>query len=194
MDLINHIDQVLFYWINNKMDNLIFDYLFIFIRNKYVWLPLYLFIISFLIFNFKKKGLLILTFAFITVGAADFISSGIIKPAVQRVRPCNDTGGNLHIIKRVNCGSGYSFPSSHATNHFALGIFFFLIFFFINKYLASLFILWAFLISFAQIYVGVHYPLDVFSGAILGSLTGFSIYKIYKNLENRIFYKKKQNH
>ena len=187
MEYINHIDQLLFYWINNKMDNLFFDYLFIFIRNKYVWLPLYLFLIAFLIFNFKRKGLLILAFAFITIGISDFISSAVIKPVVERVRPCNDNISNPKIIKRVNCGSGYSFPSSHATNHFALGIFFFLIFSFVNKKIASLFIIWASLISFAQIYVGVHYPSDVLFGAILGSLTGYLTYKIYRQLEIKYF-------
>ena len=183
MSFINQIDQILFYWINNKMDNSFFDYFFIFIRNKYIWLPLYLFIISFLIFNFKKKGLLILLFAFLTVGISDFVSAGIIKPAIARVRPCNDRISNLHLIARVKCGSGYSFPSSHATNHFALGVFFFLIFSIVNKKIAFFFIIWAFLISFAQIYVGVHYPSDVFIGAILGSLIGFSTYNIYKKTQ-----------
>ena len=184
MDTISHIDQVVFYWINNKMGNLLFDYFFIFIRNKYVWLPLYIFIISFLIFNFKKKGLLILTIAFLTVGISDFISSGVIKPAIARIRPCNTQNNSIKIIKRVNCGSGYSFPSSHATNHFALGIFFFLIFSIINRRIASLFPIWAFLISFAQIYVGVHYPSDVLAGALLGSITGYLMYRIYKKLNS----------
>ncbi len=184
MDILTHIDQLLFYWINNKMANIFFDYFFVFIRNKYVWLPLYIFIISFLIFNFKKKGLLILTFAFLTVGISDFISAGIIKPAMERIRPCNNNINNIKIIKRVNCGSGYSFPSSHATNHFALGIFFFFIFSLLNRKIASLFIIWAFLISFAQIYVGVHYPSDVFAGALLGSLIGYSTFKIYKKLNS----------
>ncbi len=187
MDYLQHIDYNLFHWINHDLSNGFFDYFFTFIRNKYVWLPLYMFLISFFIFNFKNKGILILSIAFLTVGIADFTSASLIKPGVERVRPCNDIQLKSEVISRVRCGNGYSFPSSHATNHFALGIFFFLIFSSINKSLASLFLLWATLISFAQIYVGVHYPIDVLAGGILGSLIGYLMFKIFKYADKKLF-------
>jgi len=187
MDIIQNIDRTIFHWINQSISNDFFDFFFPLIREKHIWLPLYLFLIAFFIFNFKTKGIVILLFAFLAVGISDFTSSSIIKPAVERLRPCNDTGTNPHIIPRVKCGKGYSFPSSHASNHFAIGTFFFLIFLSISKKFSYFFLVWALLISIAQVYVGVHYPLDIFTGMILGSLIGFIEFRFYKQIENRYF-------
>jgi len=187
METIQNIDHTIFHWINNDMSNSFLDFFFVIIRNKYTWLPLYLFLISFFIFNFKKKGIVVLLFAFLSIGISDFFSASVIKPAIERLRPCNDTGSNPEIITRVHCGAGYSFPSSHASNHFAIGVFFFLIFSTINKKVGRLFLIWAALISLAQVYVGVHYPIDIFAGMILGSAIGFMEYYFYKQVETRYF-------
>ena len=189
MDIIQNIDQSIFTFINQSLSNNFFDNFLVFIRNKYVWLPLYMFLIAFFIFNFKKKGLIIILIAFITVSISDFTSAGLIKPTVERLRPCNDIGENPNVISRVNCGGGYSFPSSHASNHFALGVYFFLIFFSLSKVVSYSFLIWAGLISFAQIYVGVHYPIDILGGLILGSIIGFLEFKFFKQIENRYFIK-----
>ena len=161
MDILQNIDHTIFQWINQGISNVFFDYFFPLIRERFVWLPLYLFLIAFFIFNFKKKGIVILFFAFLSVGIADFTSSSIIKPGIERLRPCNDIESNPQMILRVQCGSGYSFPSSHASNHFAIGTFLFFIFLTISKKFSYFFIVWAFLISIAQVYVGVHYPFDI---------------------------------
>lgn len=103
------------------------------------------------------------------VGSADFISSQVVKKSVQRVRPCNDT--NIAQVRPlVRCGSGYSFTSSHATNHFALSYFLFATVGFQFKKIRGWLIAWASSVAYAQVYVGVHYPMDVFSGMILGIL------------------------
>ena len=189
MDFIQNIDQIIFSFINQSLSNLIFDKILVFIRDKYTWLPLYLFLISFFIFNFKKKGLVVLLLAFITIGVSDFTSASLIKPIIERQRPCNDIASNPDIITRVHCGSGYSFPSSHASNHFALGVYFFLIFLTISKKTAYLFLIWAGSISFAQVYVGVHYPIDIFAGMVLGGIIGFLEFQFYKQIENKYFSK-----
>lgn len=180
MEQILQLDKIIFEFINSDLSNRFFDFALVIVRNKYIWLPLYLFLISFFIFNFKKKGILIILFGFIGTGVADFTSSSIIKPVVARVRPCNVVDEDHKVINRVNCGSGYSFPSSHATNHFAMGFFFYLIFLGIHRRFSFLFLIWAAVISFAQIYVGVHYPIDVFTGAILGCIIGYVFYRLYK--------------
>ena len=146
-------------------------------------MPFYVFLFSFLMINFGKKGLLFLLFAVLTIAVADTVSSKIIKKTVQRIRPCNDPFMAPSVDLKIECGGGYSFTSSHATNHFALA--FFLIFIFgkfdfgkKNKWLNGLLFLWAASIAYAQVYVGVHYPLDVVSGAIIGSLIGRGIGRI----------------
>src|SRR5690606_31319118 len=109
----------------------------------------------------------------LTFALTDFTSSSVIKKEVTRVRPCNDVQFKEQVRLRVRCGSGYSFPSSHAANHFALGIFLLVIFRKCWKHIIWLSLGWAASISFAQIYVGVHYPSDILAGALLGSLIGW---------------------
>lgn len=165
-------DQELFLFINQVISNLFFDWLMPILRNPYTWAPLYLFLIIFLIKNYKKRGIVMLIFFILTFALADFTSSSIIKPEVMRIRPCNDILFKDQGTLRVRCGSGYSFPSSHATNHFALGMFLLVIFRKRWKPIIWLSLGWAASISFAQIYVGVHYPTDIIAGAILGSIIG----------------------
>jgi undecaprenyl-diphosphatase len=99
----------------------------------------------------------------------------LIKKAVERERPCQVD--NLNAKSRIHCGQGYSFPSSHATNHFGIAMFLFLLFsIFSYRYLLFF---WAGLISVSQVYVGVHYPSDILAGALLGLLIGFICYKLF---------------
>ena len=123
-------------------------------------------------------GMLLATFAM-----GDLIASRIIKPFVARIRPCNDLSLTNEIINRVPCGTGYSFPSAHATNHFAIAIFLICLFYPKWKPILPLALFWAFLISFAQIYVGVHYPIDTIFGALLGTSIGFFTFYIYTKIK-----------
>jgi len=102
---------------------------------------------------------------------------------VARVRPCNDFSLATDIIHRVPCGSGLSFPSAHATNHFAIAVFLICLFYSRWKPVLPIGIFWAFIISFAQVYVGVHYPVDVTTGALLGITIGLICAGIFKKLQ-----------
>ncbi|MCY1533690.1 PAP2 superfamily protein [compost metagenome] len=104
----------------------------------------------------------------------------------MRIRPCNEVNLIGDIIHRVPCGSGFSFPSSHATNHFAIAVFLICLFYQKWKPILPLGLGWAVSISFAQIYVGVHYPVDTFAGAILGTCIGLTTATIYQKLQNKI--------
>lgn len=103
---------------------------------------------------------------------SDQMSSTLVKENVQRLRPCQQDKLKDQIILRVPCKRSYSFTSSHATNHFAIAAF---LFFVLGSYLLvfrwPLFV-WAGIISFSQVYVGIHFPLDILFGAILGVLIG----------------------
>ena len=123
-------------------------------------------------------GMVLVTFAM-----GDLIASRLIKPFIARIRPCNDFSLANEIINRVPCGSGYSFPSAHATNHFAIAVFLICLFYPKWKPILPLGLFWAFLISFAQIYVGVHYPIDTIFGALLGTSIGFFTFYIYTKIK-----------
>jgi membrane-associated phospholipid phosphatase len=182
-----NLDQELFYFINNNLHIGWLDKLAPYWRSQYFWLPLYVFFISYLWVNFPKKQVAMYLLALgLTVGLGDVVSSRLIKNTVARVRPCNDENVQPKVKLLVRCGVGYSFTSSHATNHFAAAIF--LIFTFVGrrKWLTYSLLAWAASISFGQIYVGVHYPLDVFCGAILGSGIGYLgafLYRKYRGDE-----------
>jgi membrane-associated phospholipid phosphatase len=175
--MLETIDQQVFFFINHRLHTESLDLLFPFWRSQYFWLPLYAFFIAYLFSNFTaKKASIYLLALSLTVGLADIISSRAIKKTVQRPRPCNDLMLKDKVKLLVPCGGGYSFTSSHATNHFAAATFVLLTvvnFWRKNRLLGrSLLIFWATSISFGQVYVGVHYPLDVIGGGILGVLMG----------------------
>ncbi|ADY52628.1 phosphoesterase PA-phosphatase related protein [Pseudopedobacter saltans DSM 12145] len=175
-----HFDQEVFFFVNKALGNAFFDWLMPILRNKYTWIPLYIFIIAFSVGKYKLKGFYLILFLSATVGLADFTSAKLLKPTFERVRPCNDETIKDQVNARVGCGAGKSFPSTHATDHFAIAMFLIGIFRRIWKHIIAIGILWAGLISFAQVYVGVHYPIDVTVGALYGSLIGFLLAKIYK--------------
>lgn len=171
MESIIQMDYRIFEWINLGWSNPFFDFVLKWMRNEWIWIPFYTFIISFSIFNFGKKSYWLILFCIINFGTTDIVSSHLIKKNVERLRPCrNETIELKHVL--VRCGSGYSFTSSHATNHFGLASFLsFSLGIFIKKVRIPLFI-WAAIISISQVYVGVHFPLDILCGSIIGTIIG----------------------
>ena len=174
-------DQSLFVYINQVATHPLTDTLMPFFRESTLWIPFYLFLIVFVFVNFGKKGWVWLLFAFITVLLTDQFSSSIIKNWVQRPRPCADPllYGQVRLLLD-HCSGGYSFTSSHATNHFGVATFLFIT---LGRYFGNwkyLLFIWAALICYAQVYVGVHYPLDVVFGALLGFLIGHFVCWAYQ--------------
>ena len=173
-------DKWLFTKINQSFANSLFDTILPFFREPLVWIPLYLFFILYAIYNFPKKALGWIIGLGLTATTTDLISSRIIKPLIGRKRPCND----LEMIDTIrllisNCGQNGSFTSSHAANHFGIAMFIYITMRNIWGNYTYLFFIWAALISFAQVYVGVHYPFDILGGAIVGCSAGYFIAKVF---------------
>ncbi len=166
------IDNVVFHFFNSTLHSSTLNKVMPYYRSMYLWIPAYTFLIVYLITNFGKKGLVFILCAVLTIGLSDTISSKVIKPAVQRLRPCQDDNIKTEVKLLVPCGSGYSFPSSHAVNHFALIAFLISAARIKNHFTVVLLILWALSIGIAQIYVGLHYPSDVIAGSLLGIAVG----------------------
>jgi undecaprenyl-diphosphatase len=153
-----------------------------------IWVPLYLAILVFLGIKYKRKFLIIIIFIILAATLADQ-SSVIVKNLVHRLRPCHEPS-IMSIVHLVNgdCGGVYGFVSSHATNTFDVAL---LSLSFIKKrwYTISI-ILWASIICYSRVYLGVHYPGDVLCGAILGSFIGWGIYSLYVITDKRILINK----
>lgn len=160
------------------------------IRNKKTWIPLYFIMFFYLIYKIGKKSYLVIPLALASIGMADGISSHIIKPWIARIRPCNILEISSEINLRIHCSGGFSFPSSHAANHFALATFIGLALYNENPWFLRVGLIWAAIISFAQVYVGVHFPIDVFSGMLLGLLIGFFLQKVFLYFWKILFNKK----
>jgi membrane-associated phospholipid phosphatase len=176
--MISALDNTLFYWVNTGLSNAFFDFLMPVLRNKYTWIPFYVFMVSFFFFNFGKKAYWIVLFTILTVSTADLIGNHGFKKNFKRLRPCN-AELTVPVIERIPCGSGYSFTSNHAANHFAMATFFALFFGYQRKKVFYALYTWAFLIGFAQVYVGLHYPFDILGGGLLGILSGSFYYSLY---------------
>lgn len=182
IDILKEIDQQLLLIINRGLANQFFDFLLPLMRSKYFWSPLYIFLIVFILKSSDRKtGLLTILFVLITFTLTDFISAGIIKESVQRLRPCNDPEIMGYVRNLVGCGSGYSFVSSHAANHFGIAIFLGL-YFHEYRWVGIAFKIWAGVIALSQVYVGVHYPLDILCGMLLGIGIAHLTFYIYRRI------------
>ena len=154
---------------------------------KYTWLPLYLLFIYLFIKYYKKKSWLFIIGAIVSVAIADFTSVHLFKEIFQRYRPCHnlELEGMIHLV-RGYCGGKYGFISSHAANTSAIAVF---VLFFMNKktdgltrqFITFALIFWTILIAYSRIYLGVHYPSDVFAGIIWGAFIALVLAFIIKH-------------
>jgi len=184
-DFLIQFDQHWFHLINHDWSNPFFDWLMPLLRNPKNWIPLYIFIVGFSIYRYRKISILIIALLLASAGTADFVCVRIIKAYVKRVRPCNDKQFEPTVINRVPCGTGLSFPSAHASDHFAIAVFLCMAFRRNWRWIRFAAIFWAAVICYAQVYVGVHYPVDVITGAAFGALVGW----LYGLVYNRLYLK-----
>ena len=165
-------DHDLFVNVNSKWINPFFDLIMPFLRNSMVWIPLYLFILLFVLINFKSKTWWWIIFFLATVSVTDMTGTYLFKHGIERIRPCNNPDMLAQLRLLVGCPGGYSFTSNHAANHFGMAAFLFFTFRHLFKKWMWLAFLWAGSICYAQVYVGVHYPTDIAGGMLLGIIAG----------------------
>ena len=170
IDTLRHIDHQLFHLVNQTLANSVLDFVCPVLRDVKFMVFCYG-VFAYRVFKlYPNQFLKIVAAGAITFLLTDQLSAHLIKSIVNRLRPCN----NLEIGARLllqHCGNGFSFVSAHAANSFGLAAFIFAL---PVKRKQSLLVLgtWASLVSFSQVYVGVHFPADVIGGAMIGIMVG----------------------
>ena len=174
-------DHALFKLINNSWHNSFFDAVLPYIRIAEFWVPLYFFLLLFAVINFQVKGWQWFLIAGLTAIITNFISSDLIKQNIHRLRPCNNPAiaDWVRVVMVKYRPQSSSFTSSHAANHFGIAMYLFTTLKNICGKWMGLFFVWAFCICYAQMYVGVHYPLDILGGTIIGLGIGFITGKLF---------------
>jgi undecaprenyl-diphosphatase len=179
IEYLKEADQALFLLLNG-WNHPAMDGFFIFLSAKLVWAPLYAYLL-FLIW--KKVGTvgLLKTVSLIVamISLSDFLASGLFKPFFERLRPCYEPTLEGMVYFPNGCGGKHGFASSHASNTFAAASFVYLIFRKTNS-LIFLLLIWAVLVSYSRIYLGVHYPGDIIVGACLGILSAALAFRVFK--------------
>ena len=171
-DVLYSIDVAIFKFCNETIANPFFDRLMPLLTdmNKHWW-GLSLFALAWLLLLWKggRKGRIVATLLLLLIVVTDQFNSAVLKSVFQRLRPCAQVAGiavveNIHLL--VDCGSGYSFPSSHAANNFGAAV---LLSYFYRSWSLAFFS-FAGAVAFSRISVGVHYPSDVLGGIVVGSV------------------------
>jgi undecaprenyl-diphosphatase len=150
------------------------------IRTSNNWIPLYIVLLAYIIYKWRINAWKWVLLALLNVGLTDQISSSIFKPLFHRLRPCADPE-IMHQSRLLldHCSGGFSFTSSHAANHFGIAVFIVMTLQLLLKNYRFIFLVWAAMIAYAQVYVGVHFPMDVFFGALIGIFVGYFNGKLF---------------
>ena len=180
-----NIDTYILLWINGHHTEWL-DQLMWWVSQSVTWIPLYIVLVGLIIYRYRSWKIvmaILLAFA-LAVGLSDFISSGILKPLVERLRPTHEPSlaPFLHIVNGYK-GGMYGFCSSHAANTLACALLF--MFVYKNKITTSVLIVWVAINSYSRIYLGVHYPTDIMAGWIIGCATAALAYALLGFLQKR---------
>ena len=174
-------DRAIFTLINQQWSTGWLDGFMLLLRNQNTWIPLYL-LVLFLVYKGSPKmvGPFILA-SVLTFFITDYTSSSIIKPWVGRLRPCFDPLLTSTIHSLTDCGGKFSFPSSHAANHFGLATIWYQVIKLLQGKKWHWVWPWAAAVCYAQVYVGKHFPFDTVAGAVLGVIAGLLVSKIFRH-------------
>jgi undecaprenyl-diphosphatase len=155
------------------------------ISAKLTWVPLYIAALYVVIKKWKRESVWVILALVLCIVIADQVSSGFIKHAVQRLRPSHaeDLKGMVHLVKGYG-GGMYGFVSSHAANSFGFALLSSILF--KNRKYTFVIFGWAALLSYSRVYLGVHYPGDIFGGMIVGVLAAMICFFAIKKLRPSI--------
>ncbi|MFN4075288.1 MAG: phosphatase PAP2 family protein [Cloacibacterium sp.] len=153
----------------NNLGSSTFDPFWILVSEKWFWIPLYVIFLYFLYKNFNKKSLFyILLFVTLGITASDQIAN-IFKFGFERLRPCHDPSLE-GLLREVKCGGKFGFYSAHSSNSFFVATYLTILLGKKIKQLPYFLFVWAAIVAYSRVYLGMHFPGDIIVGAIMGIL------------------------
>ena len=154
----------------NNLGSSTFDPFWILVSEKWFWIPLYVIFLYFLYKNFNKKSLFyILLFVALGITASDQIAN-IFKFGFERLRPCHDPSLE-GLLREVKCGGKFGFYSAHSSNSFFVATYLTILLGKKIKQLPYFLFVWAAIVAYSRVYLGMHFPGDIIVGAIMGILS-----------------------
>jgi len=179
VNILQNIDAAFFYFLNHTLANPVTDRLMPFITERENWFIFYVLIWLYLVIKGGRKGQVAAILILIVILIADQFSNNVLKFYFQRTRPC-------HILSDVNllinCSESFSFPSNHAVNNFAAAYLFSNFYPDMKKFLYT----GAGIMALSRVMCGVHYPFDIFAGALIGMFFATLVLAVW-NILNRKF-------
>ena len=182
-DFIIEIDIALFYFINVNLANPFFDWFMPFITEKKHWFPVWGILVVGLLWKGGRRGRIAVLLIIPVIFLSDQLSANVLKPLIARQRPCVELTG---VYMLVDIKRSFSFPSAHAANFFAVATYFN---YFYPKY-RWIYFGAAFFVALSRVSIGVHYPLDIIAGGILGAACALTVIYIWRGIEKYIEHKK----
>ena len=170
-------DKELFLLLNN-LGTETWDGLWLFITNKYTFIPLYGVLLAIMYKEFGLKPMIVFVVIIIFMVTFTDQITNVFKRGFERLRPCG-TEGVMEQMRyiAVRCGK-YGFFSGHSSNSMAGAVFGGLLLRPYFKNLIFLLLFWSAMVAYSRIYVGVHFPLDIICGMLFGAISGFGFYKL----------------
>ncbi|MEP6260302.1 MAG: phosphatase PAP2 family protein [Gillisia sp.] len=178
---LNELDRELFLYLNN-LGSIRWDPFWLLVTDKWTAIPLYVVLLYLIFKKFGLKGMFITAVLVALLITATDQLANVFKHAFERPRPCRQEGVMEYarfIAER--CGR-YGYFSAHASNSAGVAIFLGVIFRRFYPMLIWLLLLWAVIVSYSRIYLGVHYPGDVLTGMLIGSVLGYLASLLHKFL------------
>lgn len=180
---ISNWDRAAFLYLNGFHSDLM-DYVMTLFTLTPTWLLFYGVTLYVMIRKYGRKSVPVIIAIVIVILLADQLS-GLLKHTVMRLRPSNDPAVSPYAHVFFTKGGLYGFVSAHAANAFSFATFSALLFRSRGYYIFI--ILWACLLAYTRVYLGVHYPGDILGGMILGILIGWGVFRALIFLESRMF-------
>jgi len=182
LDQLIQYDKEVFLFLNN-LGNSTWDSFWMTYTTKLNWIPLCADLLYLIYRSINRKAFLLTILVIALMITFTDQVTNLFKDGFERLRPCftEDVQGLMRLVKS-RCGGKFGYFSGHASNSMAVAVFTGLLLKHRYKYLVFLLLFWAALMAYSRVYIGVHFPLDIFSGMLFGAISGFVFYKLIQYL------------